>query len=105
MPILLAFPVAFAGYKALAACLVLKRNAESYTRADADKMSALPAQPADCPEKLPRPRVAIPARAGNFWHASSSGDDGVPDAGGTPRSRAAEEGPKGLTTRLAFGRR
>ncbi|MGC8553160.1 MAG: hypothetical protein ACP5O7_09885 [Phycisphaerae bacterium] len=55
MPILLAFPVAFAGYKALAACLVLKRNAESYTRADADKMSALPAQPADCPEKLPRP--------------------------------------------------
>ena len=39
-------------------------------------------------------RVAIPACAGNFWHASSSGDDGVPDADGTPRSRAAEGGQK-----------
>ncbi len=38
--------------------------------------------------------VAIPARAGNFWHSSSSGDDGVPDADGTPRSRAAEGGKK-----------
>ena len=55
MPILLAFPVAFAGYTALAACLGLKRNAESHTRADADKMSALPKQPADRPEKLPGP--------------------------------------------------
>ena len=41
MPILLAFPDAFAGDTALAACLALKRNAESHTRADADKMSAL----------------------------------------------------------------
>ncbi len=39
-------------------------------------------------------RVAIPARAGNFWHASSSGNNGVPDADGTPRSRAAEGGQK-----------
>ena len=54
MPILLASPGVFVGYKALAACLALKRNAESHTRADADKMSALPAQPADRPEKLPR---------------------------------------------------
>ncbi|MGC8553609.1 MAG: hypothetical protein ACP5O7_12210 [Phycisphaerae bacterium] len=61
--ILLAFPVAFAGYKALTACLALKRNAESYTRADADKMSALPAQPADCPEKLPRPVKLTAIRA------------------------------------------
>ena len=28
-------------------------------------------------------RVAIPARAGNFWHASSSGGASVPDADGT----------------------
>ena len=41
MPILLASPGAFVGYKALAACLSLKRNAESHTRADADKMSLL----------------------------------------------------------------
>ena len=53
MPILLASPGVFAGYKALAACLSLKRNAESYTRGDADKMSALPAQPTGRPEKLP----------------------------------------------------
>ena len=39
-------------------------------------------------------RVAIPASAGNFWHASSSGGASVPDSDGTPRSRAAEGGKK-----------
>ncbi len=62
MLILLAFPVAFAGYKALTTCLALKRTAESHNRADADKMSALPAQPADGPEKLPRPKKGAGAR-------------------------------------------
>ena len=39
-------------------------------------------------------RVAIPARRDDFWLPSSSGDDGVPDTDGTPRSRAAEGGQK-----------
>ena len=39
-------------------------------------------------------RVAIPASAGNFWHASSSGGASVPDTDGAPRSRAAEGGGK-----------
>ena len=46
--------------------------------------------------------VAIPARAGNFWHSSSSGDDGVPDADGTPRSRAAEGGKKHAALRVGL---
>ncbi len=41
-------------------------------------------------------RVAIPARAGNFWHFTRSGDNGVPDADDTPRSRAAEGGAKSI---------
>ena len=39
-------------------------------------------------------RVAIPARRDDFWPPSRSGDDGVPDPDGTPRSRAAEGGQK-----------
>ncbi len=39
-------------------------------------------------------RVAIPARRDDFWLPSRSGDDGVPDTDGTPRSRAAEGGQK-----------
>ena len=39
-------------------------------------------------------RVAIPARRDDFWLPSRSGDDGVPDTNGTPRSRAAEGGQK-----------
>ncbi len=59
-------PGAFAGYKALAACLALKRSAESHTRADADKMSAIPAQPADRPENY-RTRKNFPPH--RLFHA------------------------------------
>ena len=39
-------------------------------------------------------QVIAGLRRRDFWHPSSSGDDGVPDAKGTPRSRAAEGGQK-----------
>ena len=55
MPVLLASPGTLARYEALADYLALKRNAESRTRADADKMSALPAQPTDHPGKIATP--------------------------------------------------
>ena len=39
-------------------------------------------------------RVIAGLRQRDVWHPSSSDDDGVPDADGTPRSRAAEGGKK-----------